>query len=327
MRTGRRAARAIVAGISASLVLALAAPASAAYEFTRTLQEGDHGPDVRQLKIRVAGWFPRADQTRFPLGPRFNRKTTRAVSRFQAHHGLSVDGVAGPATFDVLGSLEKDNGSTTNFGFWEFRQNRNARCGAQANAYANSFRGGMVAPRRVRMYVRRMMWRLEALRAKGRDNPIGVNSAFRSVPYNTCIGGAGASQHMFGTAADVRQANIDNRTQRNHARGTAFTGIGCYSSMAHNHLDLRLENPDLPSSRFWWWPAQDRRGRDLDHAGRLCWGEPNNHTAASAEHRTTATVLGAVEQAVPGAGSLVPTIAEIEAFKRAGEPSDLRGAD
>ena len=249
------------------------------------------------------------------------------MRRFQRRYGLTVDGVAGPETFDVLASLEKDNRSTANFGFWEFRQNRNSRCGAQANAYANTFRGGMVAPRRVRMYVRRMMWRLEALRAKGRNNPIGINSAFRSVAYNTCIGGAGASQHMYGTAADVRQANIDNRTQRDNARGSALTGIGCYSSMSHNHLDLRLENPDLPSSRFWWWPAQDRAGRDLDYAGRPCWGETKTKAAADSEFSTTAAVLRAVSQAVPGAGSLVPTVAEIEAFKRAGEPSDLRGAD
>jgi zinc D-Ala-D-Ala carboxypeptidase len=325
MRTGKRAARAVAAGISATLVLALAPPAFA-YEWTRSLQQGDRGPDVRALKVRVAGWFPRADQTRFPLGPLFNRKTVRAVRRFQRRYGLTADGFAGPATLEILNSLEKNNGSTSNFGYWEFHQKRNSRCSARANAYAGTFRGGMVAPARVRMYVRRLMWRLEAMRAKGRNNPIGVNSGFRSVAYNACIGGAGASQHMYGTAADVRQANVSNRSQRDRARGSALSGIGCYSSMSHNHFDLRLENADLPSSRFWWWPRRDRAGRDLDHTGRPCWGE-SARTVANAELRTTEEVLRAVRRTLPGSGSLLPTVAEIEAFKRAGEPSDLSGAD
>jgi hypothetical protein len=42
---------------------------------------------------------------------------------------------------------------------------------------------------------------------------------------------------------------------------------------------------------------------------------------------STASVIRAVAAALPGAGSVVPSAAEIEAFESAGEPSDLGGAD
>ncbi len=139
----------------------------------------------------------------------------------------------------------------------------------------------MVSPGKARNYVRRLMWRLEALRAKAGHKAIGINSGFRSVPYNYCIGGARYSQHMYGTAADNRMADVTNRFERNLAKASQVHGIACYSGRSHNHFDLRLENGDLPGARYWWWPARDRQGRDLDAANKPCWGE----TATSGELR------------------------------------------
>jgi hypothetical protein len=86
-----------------------------------------------------------------------------------------------------------------------------------------------------------------------------------------------------------------------------------------------MENRDLPSSRFWWWPQQDPKGRDLDDAGRPCWGEKG--TTAQATNGARFDVIRAVLRAVPGVGSLVPSPAEIAAFRAAGEAADLNGAD
>ncbi len=300
----------------ALLVVASSAPAGA-YPFSRILEEGDRGRDVLALEVRLAGWYPHANQQALLVNRRFGRRTTVAVEAFQRHFGLAVDGVAGRATYSILNSLQDKNGSTEHFNWSEFEQNHNPSCSSQANAYAGTFGGGMVAPRKVKGHVRRLMWRLEALRAKGGSHLIGINSAFRSVKYNQCIGGAGLSQHMYGTAADNRMANVRNRRERNIAKRSQLSGIGCYASLSHNHFDTRIDNRDLPSSRFWWWPKRDSKGRDLDATGRPCWGEGARKAGRSP--------AGGARRAGPQ--SLVPSVREVRAFQAAGEPADLLGAD
>lgn len=285
----------------------------------RALKPGDSGPAVRRLQVRVAGWYPRSNtRVHFLLDGVYGRQTRAAVAAFQSHYGIEADGVAGRATMAILARLADKDGSTAHFDWSEFAQNRNASCSARANAYAGTFGGGRVAARRAKRNVRRLMWRLEAVRARGR-NPVGINSGFRSVPYNDCIGGAGASQHLFGTAADNRMAAVSNHRERRYARRSQFHGIGCYASLAHNHFDVRLDNRDLPSSRFWWWPERDRKGRDLDEGGNPCWGE-RKRRAGRADG-------AAVRAAVRGAGSLTPSVVEVRAFAAAGEPDRLGSSD
>ena len=258
--------------LSAVMLCVMAGPALA-YPFARTLGPGDSGPDVRALQIRVAGWYPQNSQSAMGIDGSYGPGTEAAVKAFQAFHGLEPDGRAGPSTFAVLAGFADEDGSTEHFDFSEFWQNKNSRCSAKANAYAGTFGGGMVSPRRAKRNIKRIMWRLEALRAKAGGHAIAINSGFRSVTYNDCIGGARTSQHMYGTAVDNRMAEITNRAQRDLARKTQFHGIGCYSSLSHNHFDLRLENRKLPEARFWWWPDQDGSGRDLADDGTPCWGE------------------------------------------------------
>jgi peptidoglycan hydrolase-like protein with peptidoglycan-binding domain len=315
--------RVLVVAAAVAALAAVASPALA-YEFERPLERGDEGPDVRALQTRIAGWFPRDDQTPMGIDGVFGRKTARAVKAFQRFHGMHVDGVAGSGVFEELDSLEDDDGSTAHFDWSEFVQNRNAGCSAQANAYAGTFDGGPIAPSVVKTNVRRLMWRLEALRSKTGGHAIGINSGFRSIAYNDCIGGARASQHMYGTAADNRIAQVDNRTGREVAMTSQFSGVGCYSSLSHNHLDIRVENAGSGSTQFWWWPKTDSKGRHLADDGLPCWGETVDKAVAA---RATATVLRSVAAALPGAGSLVPPSAEVEAFEDAGESEDLLGLD
>jgi zinc D-Ala-D-Ala carboxypeptidase len=317
-----RRASVLVAALIAA-VMALASPA-AAYDFTRPLKRGDEGPDVRALQTRVAGWFPRDDQTTMGIDGVFGRKTARAVKAFQRSKGMTVDGQAGAAVFEALNKLEDDDGSTAHFDWSEFVQNRNPGCSAQANAHAGTFGGGLVAPSVVKKNVRRLMWRLEALRTKAGGHPIGINSGFRSVAYNDCIGGARASQHMYGTAADNRVAEVDNRSSRELAMTTQFSGVGCYSSLTHNHLDIRVENAGSGTTQFWWWPKSDSKGRHLADDGRPCWGEVVRKGATAAR---AVNLFDLVTAAVPGAGSPVPDGAEVRAFEGAGEVEDLLGLD
>jgi zinc D-Ala-D-Ala carboxypeptidase len=292
--------------------VAAAVPASA-YPFSRSLQKGDSGRDVKALEVRVAGWYPSGDQTTMRVDRRFTAHTATAVSAFQSFYGLSADGTAGPATYAVMSNMLDADGSTVNFSWDEFKQNPNSSCSAKANAYAGTFAGGMGSPARVKGYVRRVMWRLEALRAKGGGHLIGINSGFRSVDYNSCIGGAGSSQHMYGTAADQKMANVSNHAERILGEGSDFSGIGCYSQLTHNHFDIRIENSNLPSSQFWWWPAQNGRGQDLDEQNKPCYGEGAKGSGVAAPGLRTAPE--------------VMTRAQVFAFEAAGETGDLGSGD
>lgn len=288
--------------------VALAAP-SHAYEWTRELKKGDSGPDVKALQARVSGWYPSAKQVAHPLDGVFGDKTEEAVKAFQTFYALTADGVAGQQTLDALNALEDPDGTTKNFAWSEFWQNRNSQCSAEANSYAATFRGGKVPAKTVKRNVRRLMWRLEALRAKAGNHPIAINSAFRSVAYNQCINGAMYSQHQYGAAADFRILDVENHWTRVLGRRSQFHGIGCYSSMTHSHMDLRIDNEHLPSTRSWWWPERDDQGRDLDDSNRPCWGE-SPHNGDSKKQ-----------------GSLLPTPLALRSWKHAGEPDDLLGLD
>lgn len=285
------------------------ASAALAYPFSRSLQVGDHGKDVKALEVRVAGWYPSGAQASLDIDWRFTKRTTAALKAFQSFYGLPPDGIAGPDTYAVLASLVDPDHSTVSFSWDEFEQNSNPSCSAKANAYAGTFDGGMASPSRVRTYVRRLMWRLEALRARGGGHPIGINSGFRSVNYNSCIGGAGASQHMYGTAADQRMAYVSNHAERLLGEASDFSGIGCYSQLTHNHFDIRLDNSDLPSSQFWWWPSQNRRGQDLDEEGKPCYGEnPTGKSGATAGSRAMPDLITRAQVMAFGAARERPNL-------------------
>jgi hypothetical protein len=320
----RPRARLVTIVATTAIALLAVAPAALAYDFTRSLKRGDEGPDVKALQTRVAGWFPRDDQTPMGIDGVFGRKTARAVKAFERAKGMTVDGVADQALLDALNALEDDDGSTAHFDWSEFVQNRNPGCSAQANAHAGTFGGGPIAPSVVKKNVRRLMWRLEALRAKSGGHAIGINSGFRSTAYNDCIGGARASQHLYGTAADNRVAEVDNRSSRELAMTSQFSGVGCYSSLSHNHLDIRVENAGSGSTQFWWWPKTDSKGRHLADDGLPCWGETIKKDVVAAR---TVNLLDRVAAAVAGAGSIVPDAAEVELFESAGETEDLLGLD
>jgi zinc D-Ala-D-Ala carboxypeptidase len=324
--------RAAKIALCTAVVVALAAPAAQAKEFDRRLRPGSDESDVRALQVRVAGWYPTHAQEIFAIDGSYSGQTKAAMKAFEAAYGRPVNGIASKMDLQILNNLQGRDGSTKHFDYSEFRQNRSSSCSSRANSYAGTFSGGMATPWRVKRNVRRLMWRLEAVRKKGGSEPIGINSAFRSTAYNDCIGGARASQHLYGTAADNRMAGVSNRTERRIAKGSQIHGIGCYSSMTHNHFDLRIENKDLKGGHFWWWPEKDRHGRELADDGRPCWGEKARGTSTDGAGLTLApttgaSVLRAIRMGVMGAGSLVPTLDEIELFETTGEVEDLGGLD
>lgn len=229
------------------LLLALTSSSAFAYNWTRTLKVGDSGADVVELQIRIAGWAADSEQqTYVAVDGYFGTQTEAAVKRFQRAYGLTVDGIVGPQTQSVLNSLEDSDGSTVNFSWNEFRCNGFE----QGLGCCDGFSNGKVGSSTVRENVRRLMWKLEALRKKSGNNSVTITSGFRCVTYNSRIGGTSNSQHMYGIAADIRVSNRTATQTNSVARTCGFSGIYSIDSTTV-HVDSRIEYPY--GAQFWWW--------------------------------------------------------------------------
>jgi zinc D-Ala-D-Ala carboxypeptidase len=213
-----------------------------AYSWTRTLKEGDSGSDVRELQIRVAGWAADSpSMTYVAVDGQFGPGTKAAVQRFQRAYGLDPDGIVGPATQAKLNALEDSgDGSTANFEFSEFYSKD-----------GSGFNGGKVSATTVKENVRRLMYKLEAVRKKAGNAPITINSGFRSINHNQNVGGAPNSQHLYGIAADIVVSGKTPSQVQSIAKTSGFSGIILYSNFVH--VDSRVEYPSYGSGS-WYWP-------------------------------------------------------------------------
>jgi zinc D-Ala-D-Ala carboxypeptidase len=217
------------------------APAAAAYGWPASLQQGSSGAAVTELQIRIAGWAAdSASHTYVAVDGGFGAGTYAALRRFQSAYGLGVDGVAGPQTFSTLNGLESPDGSTAHFEFSEFYSHDGA-----------GLTGGKVGSATVKENVRRLMYKLEAVRKKAGNSAITVNSGFRSVAYNTSIYGyATNSMHQYGIAADIVIAGHTTKSAYQTGERSGFSGLESYSH-SWQHMDSRVEH--AYGAQSWWW--------------------------------------------------------------------------
>ncbi|MEU1592584.1 D-Ala-D-Ala carboxypeptidase family metallohydrolase [Streptomyces sp. NPDC005708] len=227
-------------GTAAAINLGSASRASA-YTWTRTLQQGTSGADVKELQIRVGGWAASsAQQTYIAWDGAFGSATDSAVRRFQSAYGLTADGVVGPQTQGVLNSLESSDGSTAHFEWSEFYSHD-----------GSGFGGGKVGSAEVKENIRRLMYKLEAVRKKAGNSAITINSGFRSVSYNASVGGASNSMHVYGDAADIVVAGHTTLQVYRIAETCGFSGLEAYTH-SWQHVDSRVQYPSYGSGSWWW---------------------------------------------------------------------------
>lgn len=228
-----------VAALLTSAGFMMATPSAAqAYDWNRTLKEGHTGSDVKELQIRVAGWAAdSAAKTHVGVDGVFGSGTKAAVMRFQKAYGLTADGVVGANTHKALNALEDSDG-TAHFNYSEFHSKDGA-----------GFSGGKVGSSTVKENVRRMMYKLEAVRKKAGNAAITINSGFRSINHNSNVGGASNSQHMYGIAADIVISGKTVSNTISYAKTSGYSGIIRYSSFTH--VDSRAEY-GYGSSAYYW---------------------------------------------------------------------------
>lgn len=85
-------------------------------------------------------------------------------------------------------------------------------------------------------------WDLIAILEKIRDHfgsPVRVNSGVRCASHNTAVGGAKSSQHLYGTASDIRVDGVAPTEVASYAETLLQNtgGIGIYSTFTH--IDVR----------------------------------------------------------------------------------------
>ena len=218
--------------VTTQFVTATKAHADGCYTWGRTLSQGTNGEDVRQLQIRVAGYpgYGAHLATDGDFGP----ATKAAVTRFQQAYGLAADGIAGPATFSKIYSLQDDDCTPIHFTYSELDDG----CGG------SGYDGGPLSEAATKANALQTLWQLEAMRHAMGDAPLNITSGFRSSPCNNSVGGASNSQHLYGRAADlVGSHSLCRLAQqaRNHGFG-GILGPGYPGHNDHTHLDIRTSN-------------------------------------------------------------------------------------
>lgn len=172
----------------------------------QTLKRGSRGSQVKKLQTKLNGLGINAGN---PDGI-FGNGTEKAVKELQKIFGLGADGIVGKNTWNLLEKLEK----VKHFKLKEFACKH---CG------------------QVKLDIN-LLLKLEELRVK--TGPLIINSGYRCPTHNKNVGGAKNSQHIKGTAADVRATKMSPSNVYNHAnRIFSNGGVGKYNTFTH--VDVR----------------------------------------------------------------------------------------
>lgn len=175
-----------------------------------SLREQKPDPKIQKLQqiLTKAGYIVKVSGV-------FDEETTIQVKKFQKAHGLTVDGVVGKNTLYELMFYAYDD-----FVKSEFK----CKCGK----YCNGFPVGVDED-------------LLVMLQKIRDHfgkPVYITSAIRCTQHNKNVGGATKSQHLYGTAADIKVSGVSASTVYAYCdKINPNGGVGKYNTFTH--IDVR----------------------------------------------------------------------------------------
>ena len=99
---------------------------------------------------------------------------------------------------------------------------------------------GKPSPYGETVVAKELIVRLNAIRSRF-GKPIIVNSAYRSPEHNKAVGGVSNSQHVLGTAADIRPEDLKDLSELQKIADelNPHGGVGFYNTFVH--VDVRGE--------------------------------------------------------------------------------------
>jgi hypothetical protein len=171
----------------------------------------------------------------------WGKKSKSATEAFQRDFGnLEVDGICGSKTMSALkhavayGMPEKEvivsKMENTTGNFWDgIKYFKRSEFACKCGKYCNGF---PVEPDK------KLIKTLETIRDHF-GAPVTVSSGIRCKTHNTNVGGASQSQHMKGTAADIKVKGISPSEVVKYAESLMPNtgGIGTYNTFTH--IDVR----------------------------------------------------------------------------------------
>lgn len=87
--------------------------------------------------------------------------------------------------------------------------------------------------------------------------PVKINSGYRCSKHNAAVGGARASKHTLGQAADIRIDGVEPKEIAKFAESIGIKGIGLYDGFVH--IDTR-------TTKFFWYGQNEERRTTFNEA-------------------------------------------------------------
>lgn len=165
---------------------------------------------TRSIKISDSNFNQPSNNNNNNVQARLNKLGLNSVKELQSIFGLVVDGIVGKNTLNLLNRLDK----IKHFKLDEFRCNHCNKLKLDIN----------------------LLESLEKLREQ--TGPLVINSGYRCPIHNKRVGGVRNSQHLKGTAADVRAINTKpSIVQAIADKVFSNGGLGRYNTFTH--VDVR----------------------------------------------------------------------------------------
>jgi len=160
----------------------------------------------------------------------FGTNTKAAVEQFQRVNGLAIDGVVGVCTWDKLEKNPVPNTTKT----YSLKKDGNVQISANFKVKEFACNDGSD----VVIIAQELVEVLQRIRTHF-GKAVTINSAYRTPDYNKKVGGAASSQHLYGTAADIRIVGVAPKDVAAYAESLLFNtgGIGIYNNFVH--VDVR----------------------------------------------------------------------------------------